>query len=238
MVSTRSSGKSTAIANNNSTEQQTRLEDFGAGDPQQSTTAAKAGQKRKKPSTPSSTKPAAAVGSQKSSEDLQAPPPPPRPSAANAEAIKGNTTVSPSLPEASKRRKPNAASLAPEKEGGKGDGAGAGEKDEKKGTKAKAKSGGRNVDGEARRAVERQAHFAAKVDGGNQGEDKRDEEGAKSLQMEQPIMINRSPVLQLWAACVAEFLYGEEVGWETCLSMGKSYDATSWQARRSRCWAP
>ena len=36
---------------------------------------------------------------------------------------------------------------------------------------------------------------------------------------EKPIIINRAPVLQLWSACVAQFLH-PELGWDTCLSIG------------------
>ncbi|KAK5082497.1 hypothetical protein LTR70_008383 [Exophiala xenobiotica] len=39
--------------------------------------------------------------------------------------------------------------------------------------------------------------------------------------LEKPIMINRSPVLQLWGAVVAQFLHPDEP-WSTCLSIGGS----------------
>lgn len=42
--------------------------------------------------------------------------------------------------------------------------------------------------------------------------------------LEKPIMINRSPVLQLWAAVVANFLNRDE-SWTTCLSIGASIAA-------------
>lgn len=42
-----------------------------------------------------------------------------------------------------------------------------------------------------------------------------------TVDLEQPILINRSPVLQLWAASVAGFLYPDE-DWTTCLSIGGS----------------
>ncbi|KAJ9663688.1 hypothetical protein H2198_000700 [Neophaeococcomyces mojaviensis] len=40
-------------------------------------------------------------------------------------------------------------------------------------------------------------------------------------ELAKPIMINRSPVLQLWASVVAAFLYPDE-SWDTCLSIGSS----------------
>ena len=40
-------------------------------------------------------------------------------------------------------------------------------------------------------------------------------------ELEKPIMINRSPVLQLWASVVAAFLHPDE-NWDTCLSIGSS----------------
>jgi len=39
--------------------------------------------------------------------------------------------------------------------------------------------------------------------------------------LEKPIMINRSPVLQLWGACVADFLY-PNLPWTACLSIGSA----------------
>lgn len=39
--------------------------------------------------------------------------------------------------------------------------------------------------------------------------------------LDKPISINRSPVLQLWAATVANFLHPDET-WATCLSIGSS----------------
>jgi len=39
--------------------------------------------------------------------------------------------------------------------------------------------------------------------------------------LEKPIMINRSPVLQLWATCVSHFLH-PDISWPTCLSIGGS----------------
>lgn len=42
--------------------------------------------------------------------------------------------------------------------------------------------------------------------------------------LEKPIMINRSPVLQLWGACVAGFLH-EDLPWETCLNIGAAIAA-------------
>lgn len=39
--------------------------------------------------------------------------------------------------------------------------------------------------------------------------------------LEEPIMINRAPVLTLWAATVANFLYPDE-DWTTCLGIGSS----------------
>lgn len=42
-----------------------------------------------------------------------------------------------------------------------------------------------------------------------------------STSLEKPIIINRSPVLQLWAATVANFLHPDE-SWNTCLSIGGS----------------
>lgn len=51
----------------------------------------------------------------------------------------------------------------------------------------------------------KQAHFA--------GDDIAD--------LEKPIIINRSPVLQLWGASVAQFLHPNE-SWETCLGIGGS----------------
>jgi hypothetical protein len=38
---------------------------------------------------------------------------------------------------------------------------------------------------------------------------------------EQTIIINRAPVLQLWGACVAHFIY-PALSWETCLSVGSA----------------
>lgn len=43
--------------------------------------------------------------------------------------------------------------------------------------------------------------------------------GDSTTDLEKPIMINRSPVLQLWGAVVADFLHPDE-SWETCLSIG------------------
>ena len=43
---------------------------------------------------------------------------------------------------------------------------------------------------------------------------------ADASSLEKPIVINRSPVLQLWGACVAGFLH-PELGWEVCLNIGK-----------------
>jgi len=45
--------------------------------------------------------------------------------------------------------------------------------------------------------------------------------GDSTTDLEKPIMINRSPVLQLWGATVAHFLHPEE-SWSTCLSIGGS----------------
>ncbi|KAK5102986.1 hypothetical protein LTS08_003789 [Lithohypha guttulata] len=42
-----------------------------------------------------------------------------------------------------------------------------------------------------------------------------------TTELEKPIVINRSPVLQLWGASVASFLHPAE-SWETCLSIGGS----------------
>ena len=44
---------------------------------------------------------------------------------------------------------------------------------------------------------------------------------SKSDESEDEIMINRAPVLELWAATVTSFLY-PEVSWETCLSAGSA----------------
>jgi hypothetical protein len=38
------------------------------------------------------------------------------------------------------------------------------------------------------------------------------------------VIINRAPVLHLWSACVAHFLY-PELSWETCLSAGSAVSA-------------
>lgn len=45
--------------------------------------------------------------------------------------------------------------------------------------------------------------------------------GDGTTDLEKPIIINRSPVLQLWGASVAQFLHPDE-SWETCLSIGGS----------------
>ncbi|KAK5938383.1 hypothetical protein PMZ80_009353 [Knufia obscura] len=45
--------------------------------------------------------------------------------------------------------------------------------------------------------------------------------GTDTNTLEKPIMINRSPVLQLWGATVAQFLHPDEE-WSTCLSVGGS----------------
>lgn len=45
--------------------------------------------------------------------------------------------------------------------------------------------------------------------------------GDSTTDLEKPIMINRSPVLQLWGAVVAHFLHPDEP-WPTCLSIGGS----------------
>ena len=214
MVSTRSS---------TSNKGQAKLEDFNTGSKTSSSTNDKKGAANKPK----------AQGQKRKQEQQQSEPepvdsaPPTRPSAANAAAIKGNSTVSPSLSEASKRRKPNAASLAPQQDQDGGDGAGGAKRGEKK---PKPKSGGRNVGEQAKKAAERQRAPVERKGksgrddggggdgegGGRRGEDEDD------LKTEKPIMINRSPVLQLWGACVAEFLHGgNEVGWETCLSMGE-----------------
>lgn len=42
-----------------------------------------------------------------------------------------------------------------------------------------------------------------------------------TTELEKPIVINRSPVLQLWGASVAQFLHSDE-SWDTCLSIGGS----------------
>lgn len=42
--------------------------------------------------------------------------------------------------------------------------------------------------------------------------------------LEKPIMINRAPVLELWAACVAQFLH-PDLSWTACLSIGGSISA-------------
>lgn len=42
-----------------------------------------------------------------------------------------------------------------------------------------------------------------------------------AVDREKPIKINRSPVLQLWGAAVAQFVHSNE-SWETCLSIGGS----------------
>jgi len=44
---------------------------------------------------------------------------------------------------------------------------------------------------------------------------------SKSDESEDEILINRAPVLELWAATVASFLY-PEASWETCLSAGSA----------------
>lgn len=66
--------------------------------------------------------------------------------------------------------------------------------DQKPSKKAKATS-----------AASKQAHFS----------------GDSTVDLEKPIMINRSPVLQLWGATVAQFLHPQE-SWPTCLSVGGS----------------
>lgn len=40
-------------------------------------------------------------------------------------------------------------------------------------------------------------------------------------ELEKPIIINRAPVLELWAACVAHFLH-PKLSWKLCLSIGSS----------------
>lgn len=44
---------------------------------------------------------------------------------------------------------------------------------------------------------------------------------ANTTDLDKPILINRSPVLQIWAATVAKFLHPDEE-WDTCLSVGSS----------------
>lgn len=47
-----------------------------------------------------------------------------------------------------------------------------------------------------------------------------DEQGSKSTK-DEPIVINRAPVLHLWGACVTHFLY-PKLEWSTCLSAGNA----------------
>lgn len=57
----------------------------------------------------------------------------------------------------------------------------------------------------------------------NAGNDLRQTEiSTKSTaELEKPIIINRAPVLELWGACVAQFLR-QDFSWELCLSVGSS----------------
>ena len=48
--------------------------------------------------------------------------------------------------------------------------------------------------------------------------------GDSTTDLEKPIVINRSPVLQLWGASVAQFMHPTE-SWETCLSIGAAIAA-------------
>lgn len=48
--------------------------------------------------------------------------------------------------------------------------------------------------------------------------------GNDMTDLEKPIIINRAPVLQLWGACVADFLH-PELSWPACLSVGNAISA-------------
>lgn len=56
-----------------------------------------------------------------------------------------------------------------------------------------------------------------------QGKDKNasDDDGASDTDPSTSFTINRAPVLELWAACVAHFLY-PSLAWKTCLSAGSA----------------
>lgn len=222
VVATRSAGRPA---------KQAKLEDFDAGDTVTATNADRITPQKRKQSGLSATakaktnKKARVSGSGGGSKndregddgqvEEETSSRPPRPSAANAAAIRGNTTVSPSLPIESKRRKPNATSLAPSPPPA--------ERSSSRGTAPKPKSGGRNTGAEAKRAAKKQQKVQEQEQGPEDagtvgGKNGREGEGKDDL-----VVINRAPVLQLWGACVARFQLSErEVSWETCLSIGKT----------------
>ena len=49
----------------------------------------------------------------------------------------------------------------------------------------------------------------------------RDQQAKLKTEASKPIIINRAPVLELWGATVAEFLF-PKLSWPTCLSIGQS----------------
>jgi len=68
----------------------------------------------------------------------------------------------------------------------------------------------------AHEAEEEQDKESDEKDGGKTEGDEAEQESSESTES---IVINRAPVLQLYAACIAQFLYPEQ-DWKTCLSAG------------------
>lgn len=71
----------------------------------------------------------------------------------------------------------------------------------------------------AKQSNKRKASSAAKDEKSNAVKKLKSDTDVKSE--EEAIVINRAPVLQLWGAVVAQFLY-PDLGWTTCLSIGNS----------------
>ena len=81
-----------------------------------------------------------------------------------------------------------------------------------KSTKSKS-----TASGQKRKAVEGPKSSVSKAP--KKAKRSNDAEKSSTRSGEDVIIINRAPVLELWAGCVAQFLY-PSMSWETCLSVG------------------